>query len=53
MSATKKSYSSTLALMLLGTLALCGGARWLPVLIPAAILICYVTVRSTYSRSRN
>ena len=53
MSATKKGYSSTLALMLLGTLALCGGARWLPVLIPAAILICYATVRSTYSRSRN
>ncbi|HUO15670.1 MAG TPA: hypothetical protein VMX38_11840 [Verrucomicrobiae bacterium] len=37
----KTSYSSTLALILLGVLAMYVGARWLPVLIPAAIAIWY------------
>lgn len=37
----KTSYSSTLALILLGIVAMYVGARWLPVLIPAAIAIWY------------
>ena len=39
----KKEYGSTMVLIILGVLALYGGARWLLVLIPAALLIWYVT----------
>ena len=37
----KKSYASTVALILCGILTLLLGARWLVVLIPAAMLIWY------------
>ena len=37
----KKGYGSTLALLLFGVLAFCLGARWLILLIPAAMLIWY------------
>jgi hypothetical protein len=37
----KKGYGSTLALLLLGVLALHFGARWLPVLIPAALFVWF------------
>jgi hypothetical protein len=39
----KKSYGSTMLLIALGLLALYGGARWLLLLIPAAVLVWYVT----------
>ncbi|HUA14301.1 MAG TPA: hypothetical protein VMG31_03320 [Verrucomicrobiae bacterium] len=37
----KTSYGSTAVLLLLGVLALYAGAAWLPVLIPAAVLVWY------------
>lgn len=37
----KKSYGSTLALCAFGVLSLYLGAHWLPLLIPAAILVWY------------
>jgi len=37
----KKGYGSTLALLLFGVLAFYLGARWLILLIPAAMLIWY------------
>jgi hypothetical protein len=50
---TKKGYGSTLVLMVLGVLALYGGAHWLLVLIPAAVLVCYAAAGATFRRSRN
>jgi len=38
---TKKSMSATIALILLGMLALLMGEKWLAVLIPAAALVWY------------
>jgi hypothetical protein len=38
---TKKSVSGTILLILLGLVALFAGANWLPVLIPAAMLIWF------------
>lgn len=49
----KKSYGSTLVLVVLGVLAVYGGSRWLTLLLPAAILVCYATARSTFGRGRN
>jgi hypothetical protein len=37
----KKSTSATAILVILGVAALFGGARWLTVLIPVAILVWY------------
>jgi len=37
----KTGYGSTLALLLIGVLAFYLGARWLTLLIPAAVLIWY------------
>jgi hypothetical protein len=37
----KKSYGSTLLLFALGVLALIAGKAWLPVFIPAALLVYY------------
>jgi hypothetical protein len=37
----KKSTSVTVILVLLGLVALFGGARWLALLIPAALLVWY------------
>jgi hypothetical protein len=39
--AAKTGYGSTLALLFFGVLALYLGARWLVLLIPAAVLIWY------------
>ena len=49
----KKEYGSTMVLIILGVLALYGGARWLLVLIPAAILIWYATAGGVFRKSRN
>ncbi|MGA7694435.1 MAG: hypothetical protein WCA76_05365 [Candidatus Sulfotelmatobacter sp.] len=35
----RKGYGSTLILMILGVLALYGGARWVGFLVPAAIIV--------------
>jgi hypothetical protein len=50
---TKKGYGSTMALMILGLVALYAPALWLLVLVPAAGLICYATAGATFRRSRN
>ena len=49
----KKGYTSTLILMGLGVLALCVGAQWLVLLIPAAILAWYPARGSTLRKDRN
>ncbi|MGA8440557.1 MAG: hypothetical protein WB762_11235 [Candidatus Sulfotelmatobacter sp.] len=51
--AAKKGYGSTIALMILGMLALHGGASWLVALIPAAILVWYAAGGAIFRRSRN
>jgi len=48
----KRGYGSTLALLLLGVLALYFGAAWLVVLIPAAVLVWYEG-RSALPTGRN
>jgi hypothetical protein len=48
----KKGYGSSLALLLFGVLALHFGARWLPVLIPAALIVWFGARPSLWS-SRN
>jgi hypothetical protein len=50
---TKKEYGSTMALVVLGILALYAGGTWLLLLIPAAVLIWYATVGGQFKRSRN
>jgi len=40
---SKKSMSSTVLLILFGMAAFYGGARWLVLLIPAALLVWYGT----------
>ncbi len=49
----KKGYGSTMVLMILGVLALYGSARWLLVLIPAALLVWYAAAGTILRRSRN
>jgi hypothetical protein len=49
----KKGYGSTMVPVILGILALYGGARWLLVLVPAAVLIWYVVAAGVFRRSRN
>lgn len=46
----KKSYGSTLMLLVLGVVALYGGANWLVVLIPAAMLVWYAAGASWRTR---
>ncbi len=54
MSATeKKEWGSTILLIILGVFALCGGVRWLAVLIPVALLLWYVPSAGNLRRSRN
>jgi hypothetical protein len=54
MSAEEKTeYGSTMALIVLGVLALYGGVIWLLLLIPAAVLIWSATIRGQFKRSRN
>jgi hypothetical protein len=48
----KKGYGSTL-LILLGVLVLYGGTVWLPLLVPAAVLVWYVALRPMPGRNRN
>jgi len=38
---SKKSLTSTFILILLGTATLLGGAKWLVILIPAALIVWY------------
>ena len=49
----KKVYGFTLLLMIMGVLALYGGAASLAILIPAAILVRYAAVGAEFKRSRN
>ncbi len=49
----KKGYGSTVVLMILGVLALYGGASWLLALIPVAILVWYASAGPGFRRSRN
>ncbi|MGA3348358.1 MAG: hypothetical protein ABSC33_04995 [Candidatus Sulfotelmatobacter sp.] len=50
---SKKGYGSTLVMMILGLLALYGGAQWLVVLIPGAVVVWYAAARTMLKRSRN
>jgi hypothetical protein len=49
----KKGYGSTFVMMILGVLALYGGAGWLVVLVPVAVLVWYASTRNALSKSRN
>jgi hypothetical protein len=49
----KKSYGSTLALLMLSVLAFYGGPSWLVVLIPVAVLVWYAADGPAFRRSRN
>ena len=40
---SKKSLGSTILLIVLGVAALVGGAKWLVLLVPAALLVWYGT----------
>ena len=48
----KKNYGSTLVLLALGVLALYGGANWLVVLVPVAVLVWYAA-GSAWKTHRN
>jgi len=49
----KRKYGSTMVLIILGIFALYGGARWLLVLVPAAVVIWYATSGADFKKSRN
>jgi hypothetical protein len=49
----KKGYGSTIVMMILGLLALYGGAQWLVLLVPAAVLVWYAATRQALGRVRN
>jgi hypothetical protein len=49
----KRKYGSTIALIVLGILALYGGPAWLLLAIPAAVLIWYATTRGQFKRTGN
>jgi hypothetical protein len=49
----KRKYGSTMVLIILGIFALYGGAGWLLVLVPAAVVIWYATSGADFKRSRN
>jgi hypothetical protein len=49
----KKSYGSTMVLMVLGLLALYGGARWLLALIPVALVVWYAAGGAMFRTNRN
>jgi hypothetical protein len=49
----KKGYGSTMILMILGVLALYGGAFWLLLLIPAAVLVWYASTGAWFRKSRS
>ena len=46
----KRSYGSTIALLVLGILALYASGRWLMLLVPAALAVCYLA-RPAFRRS--
>jgi hypothetical protein len=48
----RKGYGSTIVLMILGVLALYGDARWLLVLIPAAVLVWYAAPARTFTTTK-
>jgi hypothetical protein len=50
---TKNGYGTTIALMLLGMLAMYGGALWLVILVPAAALVWHASTRAALRRGRN
>jgi hypothetical protein len=50
---SKKGYGSTIVMMILGLLAMYGGAQWLVILVPAAILVWYAASRQAMGRSGN
>ncbi len=50
---SKRSYGSTLVLVVLGVLALYCSSQWLMLLIPAATLVSYATVRTSSGQSRD
>jgi hypothetical protein len=47
----KRKYRSAIVLIFLGILALYGGAPWLLLLIPAALLICYATTGEQFKKA--
>jgi hypothetical protein len=47
----KRKYGSTIALIILGILALYGGPPWLLLAIPAAVLIWYATTRGQFKKA--
>jgi len=49
----KRKYGSTMVLIILGIFALYGGARWLLVLVPAAVVIWYAASGADFKKSRN
>lgn len=49
----KKGYGSTLVMLLFGVMALYGGVHWLPLLIPAAVVVWYGAARPTLRKHRN
>jgi hypothetical protein len=49
----RKGYGSTLILMILGVLALYGGALWLLALIPTAVVVWYAATGGMFRRRRN
>jgi hypothetical protein len=49
----KKGYGSTLVLFMLGVLAVYGGASWLLVLVPAAVLVWHAANGASVRRSRD
>jgi hypothetical protein len=48
--ASHESLYFTALLVLLGMLALCGGGRWLALLIPTAILVCLAASARCHAR---
>jgi hypothetical protein len=49
----KRKYGSTIALIVLGILALYGSPPWVLLAIPAAVLIWYATTGGQFKRTGN
>jgi len=49
----RRSYTSTLLLLLFAVLAFVAGPRWLVVFIPAAMLVSYMASGAAFRRTRN
>jgi hypothetical protein len=48
---SRKSFGWALILIALGLLALFGGTRWLLVLVPTAVAVCYVASITTFKKT--